>query len=132
MHGVGCWDSQLMQALLLPYPGCPAGTMACLPTSALSFLFQRLKACLKYLDFFSVLSVQAVPKETLQSKGPMAGESGTLEKKWLHCQHSEPITSHQGQCSALKKLQQKLFPQISQLFYYLTIPRKHVKGASTF
>lgn len=50
MHGVGCWDSQLMQALLLPYPGCPMGTVAWLPTPALSFLFQRLKAWLKYLD----------------------------------------------------------------------------------
>lgn len=97
MHGVGYWDSQLVQALLLPYPGCTVGIMAWLPTSALSFLFQRLKAWLKYLDFFFVLSVQAVPKETLQSKDPMAGESGTLEKKQLWCQHPEPITSHQGQ-----------------------------------
>lgn len=104
MHGVGCWDSQLMQALLLPYPGCPVGTMAWLPTSALSFLFQGLKAWLKYLDLIFVFS-----------GGPMAGEAGTLEKKWLHCQHSEPITSQQGQCSALKKSQQKLFLQINQL-----------------
>lgn len=74
MHGVGCWDSQLMQALLLPYPGCPVATVAWLPTSALSFLFQGLKAWLKYLDLIFVLSEQVVPKETLQSKGPTAGE----------------------------------------------------------
>lgn len=66
-----------------------------------------------YLDLIFVLSVQEVPKETLQPKGPMAGESSTLEKKC--CQHSEPSSSQQGQGSALKKLQQKVFLQIHQL-----------------
>lgn len=119
------------QALLLP---CPVGTVAWLPTSAFSFLSQRLKVWLKYLDFFVVLSVQAVPKETLQSKGAMAGESGTLEEKWLHCQNSEPITSQEGQCPALKKLQQKPFLQINQLWisFISCYSKKQVKGTSTF
>lgn len=69
-----------MQSLLLPYPGWPVGTVAWLLTSALSSLFQRLKAWLKHLDLIFVLSGQAIPKETHQSKGPKAGVRYTGEK----------------------------------------------------
>lgn len=87
--------------------GMVAHLCSLLPSCATIFLKDE-KYCLTTWILFFVGLVQAVRKEMLQSKSPVAGESGTLEKKWLHCQRSEPITSAQGHHSAFKKLQQKL------------------------